>query len=89
MPNLIPIQNETVACRVIGGAAVLVSVEDSNLYWLNPVATRIWELADGQNSLEAIATALCDEFDVNPETALQDTEDMVQAFAAKQLFTTS
>ncbi len=87
-PETIPVQNPDVAFRVIDGAAVLVGSGEPLLYWLNPVATRIWELADGQRDLSAIARTLCEEFEVDLETSLRDAGEMVDAFTAKQLFST-
>lgn len=89
MSNKVPIQAEQVAYRVVEDSAVLVSPEDSQLYWLNPVASRVWELADGQNSIEDIAALLCQEYEVDRETAVRDTEEMVETFTAKQLFSQS
>jgi hypothetical protein len=87
MTNKNPQQNESVAYRVLDESAVLVSPLDSSLYWLNPVASRIWELADGTRNTEAIAEALCEEFEVDPATALRDTEGMVAEFVEKNLLT--
>ncbi len=78
-------QNQQTAFTVIDGEVALIHIHDSRLYWLNPVASRIWTLSDGQNSAEAIATALCQEFDVEYDRALRDVEQMVSAFVAKQL----
>ncbi len=78
-------QNEKVAYRVIDGSAVLVSPEDSFLYRLNPVATRIWELADGRITIEAVAGILFEEFEVDRATALRDTERMTREFSEKGL----
>lgn len=86
MSSNIPTQNQLVAYQVIDGSAYLVCPEASLLYSLNPVATRIWELADGETSTEAIAEKLCEEFEVDIQTALRDTEAMVQAFTKKELF---
>lgn len=85
MNEVIPIQNQNVAYTIIEEEAALVHPTDSSLYWLNPVATRIWELSDGQNSVSAIAAALCQEFEVDPETALDDALKMIESFHAKQL----
>ncbi len=74
-----------VAWRTVDGAAGLVSPADSTFFWLNPVATRIWELADGTRSIKAISEALCDEFEVDLETALRDTEALVEQLTAKGL----
>ncbi len=87
MPDRYPAQNPRVAYRVLDGSAVLVNPDDSTLYTLNPVATRIWELADGQIPSAEIARRLCGEFEVEHETALRDTETFLQAFQSKGLLT--
>ena len=89
MTEALPIQNEKVAFTVIEGEAALVNPEDSLLHWLNPVATRIWELSDGQHSTQEIADILCQEFEVDYETALQDATKMIEAFRAKHLIETA
>ena len=78
-------QAEDVAFRVIGDAAVLVTSKEPLVYWLNTVATRVWELADGSRDAAAIAGELCGEFEVEQEQAAEDVEKMVEAFVSKGL----
>src|SRR5262245_11709380 len=87
MNDVVPIPHEDLAFTIIDGSAIIVAPRDSQLYWLNPVATRIWELADGKNTVGMIAQQLCGEYEVDVVTAFHDTSDMVQAFADKHLFT--
>jgi hypothetical protein len=82
-------QHERVAFRVIDGSAVLVNPENSSLYWLNSVATAVWEMADGENTLESIARRLTDEFEVGYATALADAESMARAFLQMKLLVES
>lgn len=82
-------QNESVAWRKIEGEGFLISPEDSRLYRLNGVATRIWELCEKEISVEGIAESLCREFDVDRGTALGDAGRMVEAFVKKSLLVTS
>ena len=81
MTTTIPTQSEDIAFTVMDEEVVIIDPRESHLYWLNPVASRIWTLADGSRCVAAIADVLTDEFDVTPETALRDTQDMVQRFA--------
>ena len=80
-----PYQNQRVAFTVIDEDAILVHPQDSSIYFLNDVASRIWLLADGQHSVQDIAGHLCQEFQVAPERALNDVEKMIDAFVAKEL----
>jgi len=78
-------QHQKVAYRVVDGAAVLVSPADSSLYMLNPVASRIWELADGSRTVSAIIGELVAEYDVDADTARADVTEMIEEFRAKDL----
>lgn len=60
-----------VAWRVIHGAAVLVAPHSPTIQTLNPVATRIWELADG-HTVPLIVDAIVNEFEVSRTEAEQD-----------------
>ena len=84
-----PNQNKKVAYTVIDDEATLVAPDTSLMYWLNPVATRIWELSDSQHSTGKMAEILCNEFEVEYETALQDTTKMLEAFGEKNLIATT
>ena len=86
MINAIPAPQKDVAYTIIDGSAIVVAPRDSKLYWLNPVATRVWELADGKNTVRMIAERICGEYEVDFATALHDAGDMVQAFEANRLF---
>ena len=56
-----------------------MSTVDSTFFTLNPVATVIWQAADGRTPLSEIVTEhVCAEFDVDPETAHRDVERFVE-----------
>jgi hypothetical protein len=71
-----PRRNERVAARVVEGKALIVVIDEKQLHRLNEVGTRVWELCDGR-SVEAIADAVVDEFEVDKATALSDVERFV------------
>ncbi len=54
---------------------------------LNVSATRIWELCDGTRSLDDIARALTEQFEVEFETALQDARTVLEQLKEEQLLT--
>ena len=68
---------------------VILSADDSSLFVLNEVGTAIWEAADGQTTLEAIAAGVCREFDVDLDTALRDVTEFVTALAAAGIVSVS
>ncbi len=72
-----PKRNERVAARVVEGKALIVVIDQKQLHTLNEVGTRVWELCDGR-SMDAIAEALVEEFEVDKQTALRDVESFVR-----------
>ena len=54
---------------------------------LNVSATLIWELCDGTRSLEDIARALTEQFEVEFDTALQDARTVLEQLKEEQLLT--
>jgi hypothetical protein len=66
------------AWRIIEGEAVILSMDTKVLRGLNPVGSRIWELIDGQRSLEEITETIVLEFDVTPADAAQDVRAFIQ-----------
>ncbi len=68
-----------IASRNLDGEMIIMSAKDSTLFTLNPVATSIWEAADGQATLEEIVeNKICREYEVDRETALRDARELVQ-----------
>jgi hypothetical protein len=61
---------------------IVMSVRDSSLFTLSEVATRIWQAADGRTPLaDLVQTHVCSEFEVDPETAYADAEDLCRRLA--------
>jgi hypothetical protein len=78
------------AARKVAGEVVILRAHDSSLYVLNPVASVVWEAADGRTSLDALVRdVICQDFDVDPETARRDASELVVALAAEGLLQTS
>jgi len=79
-----------VAARNLGGEMMVMSARNSTLYTLNPVATAIWEAADGVTPLdEIVANRICAQFDVAPEVALKDAETLVAELAGHGILVVS
>ena len=72
-----------IAARRLDGEMIIMSARDSTVFTLNDVATVIWEAADGTTPLdEIVATAICSQFEVAQEVALEDAERLVQELAS-------
>ena len=62
---------------------MVMSTVDSTFFTLNPVATLIWQAADGVTPLaEIVAQRVCAEFDVDFETAYGDAEGFVEELSS-------
>ncbi len=77
--------DEKTAYRVINGEAVVVNLKDSTFHTLNPVATFIWEQADGRIKAEQIIEKICEEFEVDWDTAKSDCLEFLAELIRKDL----
>jgi hypothetical protein len=75
------LQNERTACRVIGGKAVVITIDHNQVHVFNSVGTRVWELADGR-SIDAIVEAIVDEFEVERARAALDVRTFAERLVA-------
>ena len=73
------------AFRVIDGEVVIVDVTTSMLYSLNPLATFIWEMCDGNNTVNDIVGKIEDEYEVEKDVAEKDCMEFVHDFVGKGL----
>jgi hypothetical protein len=90
MSKLYVARNPRVAARCLDGEMMLMSGRDSTLFTLNKTATILWQSADGTTPLDDIvARRICPEFDVEPEIALQDAEDLARALAGHDIMQVS
>ncbi len=68
------IETETFLVPIKSNAADL-----DNIYILNEIAARIWELIDGTHSTEDIKNTILEEYDVTPEQADADIKEFIAA----------
>lgn len=80
-------RNPDAAWRVFEDGAVIVSPTESVMHSLNPVGTRIWELADGTLNMNEILDTILEEFDVTREQAAADVSDFAEALSDKGMLT--
>lgn len=80
----IPSHSPSVVSRRTGNEYVLVPVtaniaDMDSVYTLNETGAFIWDLIDGQKSLNEISNALKTEFEVEEDKALSDVLEFVEA----------
>ena len=72
-------RSSAIASRMLGGEMMIMSAVDSTFFTLNPVASAIWQAADGCTPLsEIVARQVCGEFEVDPEIAYRDADQFVE-----------
>jgi hypothetical protein len=75
-------RSSAIASRMLAGEMMIMSVKDSTFFTLDPVATAIWQAADGKTPLiEIVSKKICAEFDVSLETAVHDAEQLAEELA--------
>ena len=71
-------RSTAIAARMLAGEMMVMNSVDSTFFTLNPVATAIWQAADGCTPLrEIVRTKICEQFDVDPAQAEQDAQEFV------------
>ncbi len=81
--NLVYSRNPNIAFRKISHECILVPVRNKigdldGIYALNEVSARIWELLDGENSLNQISDTLFNEFEINRQTLNSDLFGIIE-----------
>jgi hypothetical protein len=76
-------KTESLVSRKVGSEFVIVPIcrtagEVESIYSLNEVAVRIWELIDGNRSVEQIRDEMVDEFEVSSEELEKDLVELLQ-----------
>jgi hypothetical protein len=73
----------SIVSRKVAGEVILVPIrrtlgEVECLYALDEVGARIWDLLDGQRSLQAVRDALLEEFEVSETDAERDLLALIE-----------
>jgi hypothetical protein len=79
-----------VVTRRVGDESIIVPLRShvadlDSVITLNPVGARIWELLDGRRNVDAIAGTICEEFEVEPETAQADVDEFIHSLEEAKL----
>src|SRR5206468_3755738 len=71
-----------IAARMIGGEMMIMSGLDSSLFSLNATASVLWQAADGVTPLaDIVEQRICTVFEVDPDVALRDAEELAEDLA--------
>src|SRR5437762_8884663 len=84
-PDAVLARSDRLSWRVLDDEALILFPEVGTLHRLNPTGTRMWELLDGSRSLELIASALIEEYDVSVGEALGQLVGLANELIAARL----
>jgi len=83
-------RSSAIAARNLGGEMMIMSALDSTLFSLNPLATAIWEAADGLTPLEDIVRQrIVPVYEVEEPVAQRDAAEFVEKLARHRILVVS
>jgi hypothetical protein len=74
-----------VLSREVHGEAVLLHLDSGEYFGLDEVATRMWQLLAEFGDVLRVESAICEEYDVDPEAAARDVTAFVGQLLEKRL----
>ena len=77
MTNIIYKNSKTISGR-IHDELVMMDIDKGKYFALNPVATRIWDLLEKPLTIDELCGILMDEYDVETEQCLKETEELLR-----------
>lgn len=74
---------DSMVFRKIEDETILVPIRNNagdlqNIYVLNEVGARVWELLDGKREIENISNIISSEYDIMPEEAERDIREFIE-----------
>ena len=82
--RLVP-KSQQVAAKVVDGEAVIINLANGVYYSMDKAGGLIWSMIEQARSLDAIADAVAAAYDVPPERARADVEQLAAQLVAEDL----
>jgi hypothetical protein len=76
---------QEVAAKVMDGEAIMINLSNGTYYSMDGVGGAIWEVIEGEHSLEEVVGAIVSQYDVEREVALADVESLVKQLVEENL----
>jgi hypothetical protein len=84
LKTIVVASKENVSCA-LGEEAAILHMPSGVYYGLDPVGARIWKLLEQPKSVEALRTAIVDEYDVVPAKCESDLLNLLEKLRAEGL----
>jgi hypothetical protein len=83
-------KDQNLVTRSIAGETIIVPVRSGvsdleHIYVLNAVGSRVWGLLDEQTPVSQIVDTICAEYEVSPEQAERDIDELLHSLEAAAL----
>lgn len=78
-------RREDVLAQEAHGQTVLLRMDDGSYYALDGVGARVWELCDGEHTIDDVVAALCAEFAAPERTIRADVVEFVDELRGERL----
>lgn len=85
MTDQVPVPNPAIDTAFLVNQAVLFDERDGRVHELNPAASAVWLLVDGETDLDGIADELHDLLGVERARIRDDLDEVVDDFARRGL----
>ncbi len=72
--------------RLIGQEVVIILPAVGEIKVLNEVGARLWELADGEHTINELVNHICEEYAIDHRQAELDALDFIQKMIEKDMF---
>lgn len=76
-------KNKKIPWRIVEDEAILVNVAAAAIIHLNEAGAEIWRCIEADTPIRQIIGHICDTFDINEETARNDTLEFVELLSQK------
>lgn len=73
----LPRRRAGIELRSAGTRTLLLSEQEDTVFELDPLGRALWELCDGQTSVDEMIAAVCEVFEVDQEVAGRDVWSLV------------
>ena len=77
-------KRENLVSEDIDDEIIVFDIENEQFYEFEGIGSFIWNRIDG-NNVDSIAEAVCDEYEIDKETALEDTLSFINDLYEKRL----
>jgi hypothetical protein len=85
LPDTCVNRNAKIPWRIIEGEAILVNVGAGEVIHLNEAGACIWNFLEGKKRLKDIARHVCDNFEVDAESAMGDASEFISGLFEKEI----